>query len=131
MNHKILGRTELEVSELALGGLFVSSHGGAHWLSTPRRAQHKALYKLCDEIEMPIAELAIRFIISNGDFSTVLMGARSPEEVEKNVESVAKGILAPEILQRMDEIAAEVPFRPYEEPFSMQFGRSYYGPGTT
>jgi len=105
-------------------------NGGAHWLSTPRRAQYKKLYALCDEIEMPIAELAIRFIISNPDISTVLMGARSPEEVEKNVESVAKGALDSEILERVNEIAATVPFRPYEEPFSMQFGTNYHGPGT-
>ena len=105
-------------------------NNGAHWLSAPRRAQYKALYKLCDEIEMPLPELAIRFIISNPDISTVLMGARSPEEVESNVESVGKGALASEILERVNEIAATVPFRPYEEPFSMQFGRKYYGPGT-
>lgn len=103
---------------------------GAPWLSPPRRAQFKALYELCDEIQMPLPELAIRFVISNPDVSTVLMGARSPEEVESNVASVAKGALSPEILQRLDEIAAPVPFRPFAEPFGMQFGNeNYFGPG--
>jgi aryl-alcohol dehydrogenase-like predicted oxidoreductase len=42
----------------------------------------KQLYALLDELEMPIAELAIRFVISDPDITFTLMGARSAEEVE-------------------------------------------------
>jgi aryl-alcohol dehydrogenase-like predicted oxidoreductase len=102
---------------------------GAPWLSPPRRAQYKALYAYLDEIGLPIAEAGYRFALSNPDVSTVLMGARSVEEVEQNIAAVAKGPLAKEVLARFDEIAALVPFRPFEEPFGLPFGREYRGPG--
>jgi len=103
--------------------------GGAPWLSPPRRAQYRALYSFLDEIGLPITEVALRFVISNPDISCTLTGARSREEVEQNVASVEKGPLPADILKRLDEIAAMVPFRPFEEPFGLPFNRSYKGPG--
>jgi hypothetical protein len=34
------------------------------------------------------------------------------------------------VLKRLDEIAAMVPFRPFEEPFGLPFTREYWGPAT-
>ena len=99
------------------------------WLSPPRREQFRQLYALLDEINMPIAECAIRFVISNPAIDCTLMGARSPEEVASNIGSVEKGPLPGDVLRRLDEIAAQVPFRPFDEPFSLPFGRIYKGPG--
>ncbi len=103
---------------------------GARWLSKPRREQFQRLYALLDEIGMPLPELALRFVISNPDISTVLMGARSVAEVEANVRAVEAGPLPADLLARIREIAAMVPFRPFEEPFILPFGRPYReGPG--
>ena len=106
---------------------------GARWLSSPRRAQYIALYDFLDEVGMPIAEMAMRFVISNPDIACTLTGARSREEVEQNVAAIEKGPLSPDILQRLDEIAAMVPFRPFEEPFGLGWILSangqHYGPG--
>lgn len=104
-------------------------NGGARWLSPPRRRQYQALYALLDDLAMPITELALRFVISNPDISCTLMGARSAAEVEQNVAAVEKGPLPADVLARLDEIAAMVPFRPFEEPFGLPFGRDYRGPG--
>ena len=107
---------------------------GAPWMSPPRRNQYKKLYALCDELKMPVAELAIRFVLSNPDISCVLMGARSPQEVEANVASAEKGPLSKEILARIDAISALVPFRPFAEPFGLGWilggAMAYKGPGT-
>lgn len=102
---------------------------GARWLSPPRRAQYKTLYAYVDEIGIPLPELGLRMVLSNPAVSTILSGARSVEEVESNVRAVEKGPLSAEILARLDEIAAVVPFRPFQEPFGLPFGRSYRGPG--
>lgn len=102
---------------------------GAPWLSSPRRKQFIALYSFLDEIAIPLPELAMRFVISNPAISCVLTGARSIEEVEQNVAAVEKGPLPPDILGRLAEIAAMVPFRPFEEPFGLPFTRPYKGPG--
>jgi aryl-alcohol dehydrogenase-like predicted oxidoreductase len=103
---------------------------GARWLSAPRRAQYQKLYALLDDLGMPLHELALRFVISNPHISTTLMGARSVVEVEANVKAVEAGPLSADVLARIQEIAAMVPFRPFEEPFSMPFGRpERNGPG--
>jgi aryl-alcohol dehydrogenase-like predicted oxidoreductase len=102
---------------------------GAPWLSSPRRAQFRALYDYLEEIELPITEVALRFVISDPDISCVLTGARSTQEVEQNVASIEKGPLPPKVLRDLDDIAALVPFRPFEEPFGLPFTRSYKGPG--
>lgn len=94
---------------------------GAKWLSLPRRRQYRALYALLDELNLPLAEVALRFVISNRAISCVLSGARSAAEVEANVAAVEKGPLPAEVLRRLDAIAALVPFRPFAEPFSLPF----------
>ena len=100
------------------------------WLSPPRRDQLKALYAYLDESGMPITDLAIRWVISNEDIDTTLMGARSVQEVEMNVAAVEAGPLPDEVLARLDEIAAMVPFRPFSEPFGCQLANpGYRGPG--
>lgn len=102
---------------------------GAPWLSAPRRAQYRALYAYLDEIGLTLAEAGLRFVLSNPDISTVLMGARSDAEVEQNVASAEKGPLPADVLARLNEIASMVPFRPFEEPFGLPFARDYKGPG--
>jgi aryl-alcohol dehydrogenase-like predicted oxidoreductase len=107
--------------------------GGAMCLSKPRREQFQALYALLDELNMPLPELALRFVVSNPDVSCVLMGARSPREVEENAAAIERGPLPADVMRRLDEIAAMVPFRPFEEPFGLGWmlnaPGSYKGPG--
>ena len=103
---------------------------GARWLSSRDGRSTRRLYALQDEIGMPLPELALRFVLSNPDISTTLMGARSVAEVEANVKAAEAGPLPADILARINEIAAMVPFRPFEEPFSMPFGAAERrGPG--
>lgn len=101
---------------------------GAPWLSPPRRAQYRALYAYLDETGLPIVEAALRFVLSDARISCTLMGARSAEEVEQNAAWAARGPLPAEALARLDAIAAMVPFRPFEEPFGLPFGRERAGP---
>ncbi|MBI2302782.1 MAG: aldo/keto reductase, partial [Armatimonadetes bacterium] len=101
---------------------------GAVWMSPPRRAQYRALYACLDEIGLSLPEAGLRFVLSNPAVSCTLMGARSAAEVEYNVAAVERGPLPAEVLARFDEIAAMVPFRPYEEPLGLPFGGGYHGP---
>jgi aryl-alcohol dehydrogenase-like predicted oxidoreductase len=88
----------------------------ASWLSKPRRDQLRALYSLVDETGIALPEMGLRFVLSNPDIHTVLTGARSAAEVESNVAFAAKGPLPADVLSRVNEIAATVPFRPFDEP---------------
>jgi len=102
---------------------------GSRWLAPPRREQFKMLYNLVKELEMPIAELGLRFVISNPDISTVLMGTKSVAEAEQDIACIEKGPLEKDILIRIQKIASMVPFRPYEEPYKLPFNMAYKGPG--
>ncbi len=104
-------------------------NNGAKWMSPPRRNQFKKLYALSDDLKMSLPEMGLRFLLSNPNISCILSGVRSIEEVEENVKVAERGPLAPDIIERINEIAAMVPFRPFEEPFDLPFGRQYKGPG--
>ena len=104
-----------------------------YWLSNARRQQLKKLYAFVDECGIPLPELGLRFVISNPDVHCALMGARSVAEVEQNVAAVEKGPLPTDILKKLDEIAALVPYRPFEEPFGigwyLPYPQNHKGPG--
>ena len=113
----------------ALARRYSEVETGARWLSPPRQEQFKRLYAYLDEIDMSLPHAALRMVASNPDVSIILTGARSVEEVEQNVRSIEAGPLPPDVLAKLQEIADMVPFRPFEEPFGLPFGRAYKGPG--
>lgn len=94
---------------------------GAPWLSKPRREQFKKLYKLVDEVGIPIAELSLRWALGNPDESVVLTGPKNIAQLEQNVKAYNDGPLSQDVLDKIDEIEAMVPFRPFEEPFGCPF----------
>ena len=97
----------------------------SRWLNKPRREQLKLLYKLVDEIGIPIPELSLRWVLTTADASTsVLTGPRNLAQLRQNVDAFRDGVLSNDIMERIDEIAAMVPFRPYEEPFGCPFRMS-------
>ena len=57
------------------------------------------------------------------------MHVTNGDAVVQELAAAVKGPLGPNILKRLDTIAAMVPFRPYSEPFGLPFGRTYCGPG--
>ncbi len=99
------------------------------WLSEARREQVLAYYKLLDDAGMTAAELCLRFAIGNPDISTIPVGCKTIEHLEASVAAVEKGPLPEDVASRLDEIAAMLPHRPYEEPMILPFGKSYHGPG--
>jgi len=102
---------------------------GPPWMSPQRREQFLALYDFAAEVGLSLPELALRFVLSDPRVSCALMGARAPTEVELNAAAAERGPLEADILARLDEIAALVPFRPCEEPFVPPLGRDYAGLG--
>ncbi len=114
----------------ALSRRFADIDTAYPWMSPPRRAQYGALYAYCDEIGISLAELGLRYVLSDRDVTAVLSGVDSVQQLEENVRSVEKGPLPQEVVDRVLEIHHMVPFRPCEEPFFMPFyDPSYPGPG--
>lgn len=103
--------------------------GGAPWLSPPRRAQLLDLYRCLDDARIPVHEAALRFVLSNPVVSCVVAGARSPQEMAANIDAIEAGPLDDSLLDELARIAARVPFRPFDEPPILPFGRPFTGPG--
>ena len=103
---------------------------GASFLSLARREQIKQLYRLCDDSGIEIPVFCLRWALGVPGVSTVLTGPRTIAELDQNIQAIAEGPLPDDVEKRLDEIAALVPFRPYEEPFGHKFNdRDYWGPG--
>jgi len=52
------------------------------------REQYSQLYGLLDDVNMPMADVSLCWVIANSDISTGRIGARSVEEVGLNVRAV-------------------------------------------
>ena len=99
------------------------------WMSAQRHAQFLALYQLLDETGYSLPELAIRLTAAHPAVSTVLLGTSKATHLEAGVRDLEKGPLPDELVQRLDAIAAMVPYRPFEEPMILPIGQPYFGPG--
>lgn len=99
------------------------------WMSRARHEQFVALYGYLDEIELSLPELGLRLAAAHPAVSTVLVGTSSPDHMADAVEAVARGPLPQAVTRRLDEIAARVPYRPFEEPMVLPIGKAYFGPG--
>jgi len=99
------------------------------WMSEARQQQVLAYYELLDAAGMPAFEMCLRFVLSNPSISTIPIGCKTADHLETSVAAAAKGPLPNDIITRLDEIAAMVPLRPYEEPMILPFGKNYVGPG--
>lgn len=99
------------------------------WLSTARQQQLLAYYELLDESALTPVELCLRFAIADPAVSTIPIGCKTLQQLEASVAAVKKGPLPHDVAKRLDEIAAMLPARPYEEPMILPLGKNYCGPG--
>lgn len=84
------------------------------WLESPppdltpdcRRRQLARLYRLLDEIDIPLAELGIRWLLNDPRIHCVVPGPRNPHEAELNARVSGLGPLDDHILRELDEIGA-------------------------
>ncbi len=139
--HEVLPAAKERVMGIVLGSVL---HQGAlarrydaivrakpHWLAKARQEQLLAFYAFLDEVGLSIIELGLRFAISNRDAATVLIGPKTARQVEEAVAAVERGPLPADVVARLDNLAALVPFRPFEEPMILPLAQphAYPGPG--
>ena len=67
----------------------------------------EALKPLAQEVDRPLAHLAIRWVLHQQDIHTAVVGARTPEQVTQNAAALA-GEIPPAIFERMTAISDEV-----------------------
>ena len=99
------------------------------WMSAQRHRQFLALYKLLDETGLSLPELAIRFTAEHTAVSTVLLGTSNALHLQAGLRDMEKGPLTGELVEQLNDIAAMLPYRPFEEPMVLPIGKPYFGPG--
>jgi aryl-alcohol dehydrogenase-like predicted oxidoreductase len=69
------------------------------------RVQH--LRPIADELSLTMAQLAIAWVLQNENVAAAIIGASRPEQVHAN--AAASGVvIPPELIERMDEVLADV-----------------------
>ncbi len=79
---------------------------------TPERVlQAKKLNEIAKARSQTLAQMALSWIMKDGDVTSVLIGASSPEQIRENAEIVKASPFTDEDLRLIDEIAGESPRR--------------------
>lgn len=70
-----------------------------------RLAQIKALNGIAAERGQSLAQMALSWILRDGDVTSVLIGASKPEQITENVKIVERTVFTQEEMRRIDEIS--------------------------
>lgn len=73
-------------------------------LTTERLSQIAALNDLAKERGETLAQMAVNWILKDGEVTSVLVGASSPLQIEENVKGIKAGSFSDEELLRIDRI---------------------------
>jgi len=79
------------------------------WMDEDLHIRFRSLYKIQRETGMTLAEMGIRFLLADSDFTTVIPGAANVEQLEENVRCAAAGPLPPEVYARLEALGKVVP----------------------
>jgi aryl-alcohol dehydrogenase-like predicted oxidoreductase len=60
------------------------------------------VYQLARDLDMPVSELALRYLLSDTQIAAVIPGARSVEDVRNNVHAALKGPLPHDLIAQID-----------------------------
>ncbi|MCX7011577.1 MAG: aldo/keto reductase [Candidatus Sumerlaeota bacterium] len=74
------------------------------WMDEDTRGRYERLYAIHDETGLSLADLAVRFLLADKDFSTVIPGPTTVGQLEENIRSAAAGPLPPELHARLDAL---------------------------
>jgi aryl-alcohol dehydrogenase-like predicted oxidoreductase len=74
------------------------------WMDEDLRARYERLYAIQAETGLSLAELAIRFLLRDRRFASVIPGAASIEQIEENVRCATAGPLPDELHARLDAL---------------------------
>ena len=74
------------------------------WMDDDLRNRFERLYAIHDETGLSLAELAIRFLLRDRGFATVIPGPASIEQIEENVRCATAGPIPDELHARLDAL---------------------------
>lgn len=79
------------------------------WMTDDLIAKYRALYTLQEESGMTLAEMGVRFMINQPDINVIIIGAKTPEEIEECVHASEKGALPEDLTAEIEAIGSDYP----------------------
>lgn len=99
---------------VVLGGIFYAGRvastdpgwltPGPDWLTPELRDGMERLYAVSRESGLTPVKLMIRYLLADRDFTTVLVGAANPAEIEESVAAAEKGPLPKDLHQQLEQL---------------------------
>lgn len=74
------------------------------WMDEDLRERFRRLYEIHRQTGLSLAEMALRFLLADPDFATVIPGAANVEQLEENVQCSAAGPLPPEVHRSLEAL---------------------------
>jgi aryl-alcohol dehydrogenase-like predicted oxidoreductase len=79
----------------------------SRWLNDKVLDRVQRLGPIAEDVGLSMAQLAIAWVLQNGNIAAAIIGATRPEQVVENVK--ASGVkLEPEVMRRIDEVLGDV-----------------------
>ncbi len=79
------------------------------WMPPRYRRAYAQVVEVHRTSGLDLPELGIRFVLSDPDITTLLTGAVTPREIERNVSIAEAGPLPPDVQRRLEQIGVEDP----------------------
>lgn len=74
------------------------------WMTPELVSGYQTIYQLQKESGMSLAEMGVRFIAAQPDIDTIIIGAKTPTEIEECAQAVEKGPLSAELIKQIESI---------------------------
>ena len=75
------------------------------WMTPDLVARYQRVYQLQQESGLTLAEMGVRFIAAQPHIDTIIIGAKTPAEIEECVRSAEKGPLPADLVQEIETLS--------------------------
>lgn len=78
-----------------------------NWMTPELLEHYKKLFALQEKSGMSLVTLGIRFMIAQKEMDTIIIGAKTPSEIEECVRASEQGPLPEELTQHIETLGVE------------------------
>lgn len=78
-----------------------------NWMTPDLMERYKKIFALQAESGMSLATLGVRFMVGNPEMDTIIIGAKTPAEIEECVQATEQGPLPDDLVQQIESLGQE------------------------
>ncbi|MFT5366448.1 MAG: aryl-alcohol dehydrogenase-like predicted oxidoreductase [Candidatus Latescibacterota bacterium] len=79
------------------------------WMNADTQRRFEVLYEIQQETGISLAELSLRYLLADPDFTSLVVGSTSVTHLEENVQHALAGPLPEELHQRIEDLGKVFP----------------------